>query len=133
MNKYRVIIKDPTHPSNRTIFNQTYDIPEGERVIDYLLNGSFSFQKDLSSAGINNIEDPNLQWEIYFESKVDIQDQKSFIDNLRKKMIHYYFDSNGVAKTIYELLGDIGLRYSREQPIDRDLKEYILKEISYHL
>lgn len=135
MNKYRVIIKDPKHPGNKVIFNQTYDIPEGATVIEYLLKDSTTggFLEDISSAEINNIEDPNLQWEVYFESKVDIHDQKSFIDNLRKEMIYYYFDTKEVAKTIYQLLGDIGLHYSEEQPLDKDLKKYILEEISHHL
>ena len=126
MNKYRVII---TEPNGRQIFNRVYEVPVQDGVLDYLIE-SQDFLGDLQRFHIG-INEHDLKWGIYFESPLEIQQDK-FIKEIQQELIYSNFDTEQLIKTIYELLDDIGLNYTHNT-MPKELKEYLIKHIQYHL
>lgn len=127
MNKYRVII---TEPKGRQLFNKVYEVPERCAVINYLTEDQ-DLLNDLQSCSIV-INDPNLKWEIYFESKVDYE-QDELIKEIQQELIYNNFDTEQLNKTIYQLLDDIGLYYTDTNPMPEELKAYLIKHIQNEL
>lgn len=123
MNKYRVII---TEPNGKQIFNRVYEVPVQNGVLDYLIE-SQDFLDDLQESSIG-INEPNLKWDIYFESPLEIQQDK-FIKEIQQELIYSNFDMEQLIKTIYELLDDIGLHYTNTNPMSEELKTYLIKHI----
>lgn len=124
MNKYRVII---TEPNGKELFNKVYEVPPVPcEVIIYLIEDQdFLYDLQKSNVDINN---PNLKWEIYFESPLEIE-QDEIIKHIRSEFVHNYFDTKRLMKTIYELLDDVGLHYNPTDTIPDEIKESILNYI----
>lgn len=127
MNKYRVII---TEPKGKELFNKVYEVPVQSAVINYLTEDQ-DFLNDLKESNIG-INDPNLKWDIYFESPLEIQQDK-FLKEIQQELIYNNFDTEQLNKIIYELLDDIGLHYTPTNTMPEELKAYLIKHIQYEL
>ena len=123
MNKYRVII---TKTNGKEVFNRVYDVPVQGSVINYLLEDQ-EFLDDLQESSIG-INEPNLKWDIYFESPLEFEQDK-FIKEIQQELIYNNFDTERLISTIYELLDDIGLHYTNTNPMTEELKAYLIKHI----
>lgn len=127
MNKYRVIITEPT---GRQLFNKVYEVPEQCAVINYLTDDQ-DFLNDLQESTIC-INNPNLKWDIYFESPLEFE-QDYLIKEILQELIYNNFDTEQLNKTIYELMDDIGLHYTHTNPMPDELKAYLIKHIQNEL
>lgn len=127
MNKYRVII---TEPKGKELFNKVYEVPEHSPVINYLTEDP-EFLNDLQESNIG-INDPNLKWDIYFESPLEFEQDK-FINEIQQELIYNNFDTERLNKTIYQLLDEIGLRFTPNNIMPEELKAYLIKHIQYEL
>ena len=123
MNKYRVII---TKTNGKEVFNRVYHVPVQGSVINYLLEDQ-EFLDDLQESSIG-INEPNLKWDIYFESPLEFEQDK-FIKEIQQELIYNNFDTERLISTIYELLDDIGLHYTNTNPMSEELKAYLIKHI----
>lgn len=123
MNKYRVII---TKTNGKEVFNRVYDVPVQGSVINYLLEDQ-EFLDDLQESSIG-INEPNLKWDIYFESPLEFEQDK-FIKEIQQELIYNNFDTERLISTIYELLDDIGLHYTNTNPMTGELKKYLINHI----
>lgn len=126
MNKYRVII---TEPNGKELFNKVYVVPEQCAVINYLTEDS-EFLSDIKESSIG-INEPNLKWNIYFESPLEFEQDK-FINEIQQELIYNNFDTERLNKTIYQLLDEIGLHYTNTI-MPEELKAYLIKHIQYEL
>ena len=126
MNKYRVII---TEPNGEELFNKVYEVPEHSPVINYLTSDP-GFLNDLKISDIY-INEPNLKWNIYFESPLEFEQDK-FINEIQQELIYNNFDTERLNKTIYQLLDEIGLHYTHTI-MPEELKAYLIKHIQYEL
>lgn len=124
MNKYRVIITKNTRGIE--LFNRVYEIPQPYKVTNSLLEDP-DFLNDLLESEIN-INDPTLEWNIYFESPIEI-DKDNFIKEIQQELIYNNLDTEQLTDTIYELLAAIGLHYTPINPMPEDLKAYLLKHL----
>lgn len=127
MNKYRVII---TEPKGKELFNKVYEVPEQCAVINYL-TGDQGFLNDLQESDIC-INEPNLKWDIYFESPLKFEQDK-LIKEIQQELIYNNFDTEQLNKTIYKLLDDIGLYYTPTNTMPEELKAYLIKHIQNEL
>ena len=123
MNKYRVII---TKTNGKEVFNRVYDLPVQSSVINYLLEDP-EFLDDLQESSIG-INEPNLKWDIYFESPLEFEQDK-FIKEIQQELIYNNFDTERLISTIYELLENIGLHYTNTNPMSEELKAYLIKHL----
>lgn len=122
MNKYRVIITD----NKGDIFEKVYEIPEQTRVIDYLLDSS-PLIHDLQDSGIDI---SSILMEVYFESLIEIKDQKSLILELQEKLMDEELNVNYIKKAIFDSLNEIGLAYHQEGPLPPRIKSILLQLLS---
>lgn len=127
MNKYRVII---TEPKGKELFNRVYEVPEQCAVINYLTEDQ-DFLKDLQES-IVGITEPNLKWDIYFESPLEFEQDK-LIKEIQQELIYNHFDTEQLNKTIHKLLNEIGLYYTHTNPMPEELKAYLIKHIQNEL
>ena len=127
MNKYRVII---TEPNGSELFNKVYEVPEHSPVIDYLTVDP-DFLNDLQVSGIY-INEPNLKWNIYFESPLEFEQDK-LVKEIQQELIYNNFNTERINNTICQLLEDIGIHYTYPQVMPKDLKEYLINHISANL
>lgn len=127
MNKYRVII---TEPNGKELFNKVYEVPDQLEVINYLTDDQ-DFLNDLQESNIS-INEPNLKWDIYFESLLEFEQDK-LIKEIQQELIYNNFDTEQLNKIIYELLEDIGLDYTPTNPMPEELKACLIKHIQYEL
>ena len=122
MNKYRVIITD----NQGSRFEKVYEIPEQLRVIDYLLDLS-TLINDLSNS---DIDIPNMNMEVYFESQIEIKDQESMILELQEKLLKKELNVNFLKVAIFNTLNEIGLTYLPEKPLPLSIKTTLLQLLS---
>ena len=122
MNKYRVIITD----NKGSRFEKVYEIPEQLRVIDYLLDLS-TLINDLSNS---DIDIPNMNMEVYFESQIEIKDQESMILELQEKLLKKELNVNFLKIAIFNTLNEIGLTYLPEKPLPLSIKTTLLQLLS---
>lgn len=127
MNKYRVII---TEPNGKELFNKVYEVSKQCAVINYLTEDQ-DFLNDLQESTIG-INEPNLKWDIYFESPLEFEQDK-LIKEIQQELIYNNFDTEQLNKTIYELLDDIGLHYTHTNTMPEELKAYLIKHIQNEL
>lgn len=127
MNKYRVII---TEPKGKELFNKVYEVPVQSAVINYLTEDP-DFLNDLQESCIS-INNPNLKWDIYFESPLKFEQDK-LIKEIQQELIYNNFDTEQLNNTIYELLDKIGLRFTPNNKMPEELKAYLIKHIQYEL
>lgn len=127
MNKYRVII---TKPNGKESFNRVYEVPVQGAVINCLTENQ-DFLNDLQKSDIR-INEPNLKWDIYFESPLEIEQDK-LIKEIQQELIYNIFDTEQLIKTIYELLDDIGLHYTHTNTMPEELKAYLIKHLQNEL
>ena len=127
MNKYRVII---TKTNGKEVFNRVYDVPVQGSVINYLLEDQ-EFLDDLQESAIG-INEPGLKWDIYLESPLEFEQDK-FIKEIQQELIYNNFDTERLISTIYELLDDIGLHYTKTNPMPEELKAYLIKHIQFEI
>lgn len=127
MNKYRVII---TEPKGKELFNKVYEVPVPSAVISYLTDNQ-DFLNDLLKSPID-INEPNLKWDIYFESPLEFEQDK-LIKEIQQEIIYNNFDTEMLNKLIYELLSNIGLYYTPNNKMPEDLKAYLIKLIQNEL
>ena len=118
MNKYRVKITD--NQGNR--FEKVYEIPEQLRVIDYLLDLS-TLINDLSNS---DIDIPNMNMEVYFESQIEIKDQESLNLELQEKILKKELNAQFLKVAIFNSLNEIGLTYLPEKPLPISIKTTLL-------
>ena len=129
MNKYRVII---TEPNGKELFNKVYEyeVPVQASVINYLTDDQ-DFLDDLQESCIG-INEPNLKWDIYFESPLEFEQDK-LIKEIQQELIYNNFDTEQLNKIIYELLDDIGLHYTHTNTMPEELKAYLIDHIQNEL
>lgn len=128
MNKYRVII---TEPNGKELFNKVYEVPVQSGVINYL-TGDQDFLYDLLQESSIGINDPNLKWDIYFESPLEFEQDK-LIKEIQQELIYNNFDTEHLKETLYELLDDIGLQYTHTNKMPEELKAYLIKHLQNEL
>lgn len=122
MNKYRVIVTD----NKGSRFEKVYEIPEQLRVIDYLLDLS-TLINDLSNS---DIDIPNMNMEVYFESQIEIKDQESLNLELQEKLLKKELNAQFLKVAIFNSLNEIGLTYLPEKPLPLSIKTTILQLLS---
>lgn len=129
MNKYRVIITDNQgNHSKGKRFEKVYEIPDKTKVIDYLLYHS-SLINDLQDFEINI---PDMKWEVYFESQIEINDQKTLNLELQNLLIENELNFNPIQEAIHDALNEIGLTYDLGE-LPPGIKSTILDIISANL